>query len=68
MLGERHPYRKLAAFKNAVGQRGIACSNCGCAHFYTTHTEPLPDGRIRRRKQCRHCGKKVITFESGNGG
>ncbi len=44
-------------------ERGIACPRCGCCHFRTTHTEPLPSGRIRRRKVCRHCGKKVVTYE-----
>ena len=43
---------------------GIVCPQCGCRQFYTTHTEPLRDGRIRRRKVCRHCGRKVLTFES----
>ena len=43
---------------------GICCPQCGCRHFDTTHTEPLRDGRIRRRKVCRHCGRKVLTFES----
>jgi transcriptional regulator NrdR family protein len=45
-------------------ERGIACPQCGCRHFDTTHTEPLRDGRIRRRKVCRYCGRKVLTFES----
>jgi transcriptional regulator NrdR family protein len=45
-------------------QLGIACPTCGCRHFDTTHTEPLRDGRIRRRKVCRHCGRKVLTYES----
>jgi transcriptional regulator NrdR family protein len=44
--------------------RGIECPKCGCRHFYTTHTEPLRDGRIRRRKICRQCGRRVVTFES----
>jgi transcriptional regulator NrdR family protein len=44
--------------------RGIECPHCGCRHFYTTNTEPLRDGRIRRRKQCRHCGRKIVTYES----
>ena len=46
---------------------GIICPTCGCRHFYTTHTEPLRDGRIRRRKVCRHCGRKVLTYESAAG-
>lgn len=45
-------------------ERGICCPKCGCRHFFTTHTEPLCDGRIRRRKTCRHCGKRVITYEA----
>ena len=45
---------------------GIACPQCGCRHFYTTHTEPLRDGRIRRRKECRHCGHRIVTFETQN--
>jgi hypothetical protein len=42
---------------------GIPCPQCGCRHFYTTHTEPLRDGRIRRRKKCRHCGRRIVTYE-----
>jgi transcriptional regulator NrdR family protein len=42
---------------------GIQCPQCGCRHFYTTHTEPLRDGRIRRRKECRYCGRKLVTYE-----
>ena len=45
-------------------QRGIVCPRCGCRHFYTTNTEPLPDGRVRRRKTCRHCGRKIVTYEA----
>jgi transcriptional regulator NrdR family protein len=44
-------------------ERGIRCPQCGCRHFYTTNTEPLRDGRIRRRKICRNCGRRLITFE-----
>jgi len=45
-------------------ERGIACPRCGCCHLRTTHTEPLPGGRIRRRKVCRHCGRRMVTYES----
>ncbi len=45
-------------------ESGICCPACGCRHFKTTHTEPLRDGRIRRRKACRHCGRRVVTFEA----
>ncbi len=47
---------------------GIRCPQCGCRHFYTTNTEPLRDGRVRRRKSCRHCARKLVTYESSNMG
>ena len=49
-------------------EAGIVCPKCGCRHFYTTHTEPLRDGRVRRRKVCRHCGRKLLTFETFHSG
>jgi len=54
----------MKPFQTPQPQRGICCPACGCRHFYTTHTEPLRDGRIRRRKACRHCGRRIVTFES----
>ena len=55
-----------AAMKRELDKsdRGLRCPRCGCRHFYTTHTEPLRDGRIRRRKECRHCGRRIVTYES----
>jgi len=44
-------------------KRGIACPRCGCRHLRTTHTERLPSGRVRRRKVCRHCGRRILTYE-----
>jgi transcriptional regulator NrdR family protein len=44
-------------------KRGLECSRCGCTHFYTTHTEPVSGGRIRRRRECRNCGRRIVTYE-----
>lgn len=55
--------RKTVPLPNDEG-RGLRCSVCGCRQFETTHTEPLTDGRIRRRKACRNCGRKLVTFEA----
>ncbi len=44
--------------------RGLECPRCGCRHFFTTHTEPLRDGRIRRRRLCRYCGRRIVTYEA----
>ncbi|MDW8265354.1 MAG: hypothetical protein RMJ52_08475 [Gemmataceae bacterium] len=43
---------------------GIRCPRCGGGRFKTTHTEPLSDERIRRRKKCLGCGRRVVTFEA----
>ena len=53
---------KPAKFPRA--ELGLCCPQCGCRHFHTTHTEPLRDGRIRRRKSCRNCGRRIVTFET----
>ena len=45
-------------------QLGIRCPRCGCRHFYTTHTEPVRNNRIRRRKVCRNCDRRIVTYES----
>ena len=45
--------------------RGVRCAKCGGTRFRTTHTEPLTNGTIRRRKTCRACGRRRVTFETG---
>lgn len=42
---------------------GLECPHCGCRHFLTRNTIPLRDGRIKRYKVCRHCGRVTTTFE-----
>jgi len=42
---------------------GLECPGCGGHHFETTHTQPMSDGRIRRRKCCRHCQRRIVTYE-----
>lgn len=43
--------------------RGLQCRVCGCQHLEVSHTERLKNGTIRRRRTCRHCGAKYVTFE-----
>jgi len=42
--------------------RGILCPACGCADIRTTHTIRHP-GSVKRYRQCRYCGRKMITRE-----
>ena len=48
-------------------ERGIRCRACNCAHFYTLETRRQPGGRIMRRKECRHCGRRITTYERAFG-
>lgn len=43
--------------------RGILCPRCGCGHFEVVYTRRIPGGAIRRRRECRHCGRRVTTTE-----
>jgi len=48
-------------------RRGLQCSSCGCAHFRVLYTRRAWGGRLLRRRECRHCGRRVTTYEAANG-
>ncbi|QDU44589.1 hypothetical protein Mal52_30740 [Symmachiella dynata] len=48
---------------NDNAPRGLTCPRCGRGHFFTTNSEPLPNGRIRRRKRCPSCGRIIVAYE-----
>jgi len=43
--------------------RGLQCPKCGCRHFLVVYTQPKGGGRIMRRRECRHCGRRITTYE-----
>ena len=43
--------------------RGIACPACGCRHFRVLYTRRALGARLLRRRECRHCGRRVTTYE-----
>lgn len=45
--------------------RGIRCRACGCRHHRVTSTDPV-NGRIKRTRTCRHCGKTQRTTETAD--
>ncbi len=47
--------------------RGILCPKCRCGHFEVIYTRRIPGGAIRRRRECRYCGKRVTTTERMGG-
>lgn len=43
---------------------GIVCPRCECRHFSVVETRAESKGRIRRRRECRHCGHRITTYET----
>ena len=53
--------------KPAKEKRGLECPGCGCRHMEVLYTRPAWGGRILRRRECRHCGRRVTTYEKPQG-
>lgn len=47
--------------------RGLVCPKCNCRHFRVIYTRSAPGGRIMRRRECRHCGRRITTWEKAVG-
>jgi len=50
--------------KETEEKRGIECPRCGCRHFRVLYTRRAWGSRILRRRECRHCGRRITTYES----
>jgi transcriptional regulator NrdR family protein len=44
-------------------QIGLECRRCGCQHLAVLYTRRRSGGKIMRRRQCRHCGTRMTTYE-----
>ena len=44
-------------------KHGLICSRCGCRHFRVIYTRRTSKNRILRRRECRHCGRRITTYE-----
>jgi hypothetical protein len=42
--------------------QGVLCPRCGCADLRVRNTR-YSMGRIVRYRECRHCGRRVTTYE-----
>jgi len=42
---------------------GISCPACGCRDLRVLYTRAPMAGMIRRRRACRHCGRRMTTSE-----
>ena len=43
--------------------RGLKCRACGCKQFRVIYTRPYRGGGLVRRRECRHCGRRMTTLE-----
>jgi transcriptional regulator NrdR family protein len=50
--------RLIAPFR-----RGLECKSCGCRHFRVLYTRAGSNGKLIRRRECRHCGRRMTTWE-----
>ena len=62
-LSTHEPAARTATEMLTTEQRGLECRACGCRHFEVLYTRPRPGG-IMRVRQCRHCGKRLMTRET----
>jgi len=49
--------------RESAPKRGLECPGCGCTHFRVLYTRRALGGRLLRRRECRHCGRRVTTYE-----
>jgi ribosomal protein S27E len=43
--------------------KGLRCPKCGCRHMPAVYSKPKADGRVQRQRECRNCGRKIVTVE-----
>lgn len=58
--------RPACAVARTADKRGLECPRCGCRHFHILYTRATVGGRILRRRECRHCGRRLTTYEKEN--
>lgn len=47
--------------------RGICCPRCGCRHHSVVYVRRSAGGVVRRRRECRNCGRRFSTSERTTG-
>lgn len=51
---------------DADDDRGLSCPTCGCRHLPVYYTRQH-SGRVTRCRECRHCGRRILTHERVTG-
>lgn len=58
---------KARSTETANALRGLICPKCGCRHFRVLYTRKGHREAIVRRRECRHCGRRITTWEKAIG-
>ena len=48
---------------DATRRPGLICPRCGCEHWLVVYTRRRLGGTVLRRRECRHCGRRIVTIE-----
>lgn len=51
----------------ADADKGLVCGKCGCRHFFVVSTRPALSNKIVRTRECRNCGRRLVTYEAAAG-
>ena len=54
---------QAAGKRTPTQKRGLECPQCGCGHFRVLYTRRALGGRLLRRRECRHCRRRITTYE-----
>jgi len=49
-------------------QRGLKCRECDGQDLRVVYTRRAWGGKLVRRRECRHCGRRITTWERAVGG
>lgn len=60
---DRERFMRARDEREAKKKAGLCCRSCGCEEMPVYYSRRA-FGRIRRVRKCRHCGRKVVTWES----
>jgi hypothetical protein len=60
-LDQRPTLRDLAA-RAGDEAAGLVCPRCHCRDFHVIYTR-RQENSVMRRRECRHCGRRVTTRE-----
>jgi transcriptional regulator NrdR family protein len=55
---------RTGEIRDGINPQSVECPSCGCRHLEVVYTRPRGDGRIVRRRECRHCGRRITTTEA----